>query len=109
MFKSVPLALAAIAASATIASADVSYLSNFAEEQTNDKIVELGTVRSAGDGVVEIYSYNAGQIGDLLGTQAVHEGANANVDVNITSTRTDAIALLKVNGQVVDSQEIDFN
>lgn len=109
MFKSIALAAATVAASASFASADVSYLSNFAMEQNNDTIVELGTVRAAGNGVVEIYSYNAGKVGALLGTEAVNAGANQDVDVNIRRSGTDAIAFLKVNGQIVDTQEIDFN
>ncbi len=109
MFKTATLALTAIAASATIASADVSYLSTFSMEQNNDTIVELGTVRAAGDGVVEIYGYSAGEVGTLLGSESVHAGANPQVDVNIRRSGTDAIAFLKVGGQIVDTLEIDFN
>lgn len=109
MFKSTTLALAAIAASASIASADVSYISNFVEEQNRDTQVELGTVRSAGDGIVEIYTFHKGEIGTLLGSEAVSAGANIQVNVGISRPSTDAIAILKVNGQTVDTQKIDFN
>lgn len=109
MFKTTAIALAAVAASATIASADVSYLSNFVMEQERSGQIELGTVRAANDGVVEIYSFHRGVQGDLLGSTNVHAGANADVDVNIARPSTDAIAVLKVNGQIVDTQEIDFN
>lgn len=109
MFKTATLALAAIAASATIASADFSDISNFVMEQDRDTQVELGTVRAAGDGVIEIYTYNKGEIGRLMGAEEVRAGANADVRVDISYPGVDAIALLKVNGQVVDSQELDFN
>lgn len=109
MFKYITLAATAIAASTTIASADLSNISNFVQEQTRGGQVELGTVRAAGNGVVEIYSFHKGEIGVLLGSQTVHAGANLDTDVNIVRQATNAIALLKVGGQIVDTQEIDFN
>ena len=39
----------------------------------------------------------------------VKAGANLDVEVNILRQGVDAIAFLKVGGQVVDTQEIDFN
>ena len=110
MFKTVSLTLAAIAASATIASAaNINDLSNFSMEQDRGNQVELGLVRATGDGVVEVYTFHKGEIGQLLGSTNVHEGANLDVDVEIPRTGVDAIAILKVNGQTVDTQEIDFN
>ena len=109
MFKTLTLAAAAIAASASFASADVSYISNFVAEQDRSSQVELGTVRAAGNGVVEIYSFHKGKVGALLGSEEVVAGVNTNVDVDIARPGTDAIAILKVNGEVVDTQEIDFN
>ncbi|MGJ8609616.1 MAG: hypothetical protein ACSHWY_00885 [Octadecabacter sp.] len=109
MFKSVTLAIAAIAASATFASADTNYINSLAKEQANDTNVELGLVRADQAGVVEIYSYHAGQTGGLLGSTTVHAGANPDVDVNIQRSNTNAIAVLKVGGQIVETQEIDFN
>ena len=109
MFKTVTLAIAAIAASATIASANINDLSNFSMEQDRGSQVELGLVRAASDGVVEVYTFHKGEIGALLGSTNVRAGANVDVDVNIPRTGVDAIAILKVNGQTVDTQEIDFN
>lgn len=109
MFKSVTLAIAALAASATIASADVNYINTFAKEQANDTQIELGLVRAEADGVVEIFSYHAGQTGALLGSTTVNAGANPAVDVNIKRSGTNAIAVLTVGGEVVDTQVIDFN
>ena len=109
MFKTVSLAIAAIAASATIASANINDTSNFVMEQDHENQVELGLVRANGDGVVEVYTFHKGEIGALLGSTDVHAGANLDVDVNILRSDVDAIAILKVNGQTVDTQEIDFN
>ena len=109
MFKTTTLALAAIAASASIASADINDISNFVMEQDRSSQVELGTVRATDNGVVEIYSFHKGEVGDLLGSEMVHAGANLQVDVDIARPATDAIAILKVGGQTVDTQEIDFN
>jgi hypothetical protein len=39
----------------------------------------------------------------------VKAGANANVRVPLLQQNLDAIAVLTVNGQVVDTQELDFN
>lgn len=108
MFKTLTIAAATLAASATFASAD-SYISNFVMEQDRGSQIELGTVRAAGNGVVEIYSFHKGKVGALLGSEAVMAGANLDVDVDIRRPGTDAIAFLKVNGQIVDTQEIDFN
>lgn len=109
MFKTVSIALAALTASATVAAADVSYLSNFIKEQSRDSQIELGTVRAASDGVVEIFSFHKGEVGHLLGSEAVMAGANLDVDVDVRRPLTNVIAVLKVDGQIVDSQEIDFN
>jgi hypothetical protein len=108
MFKTTTLALAALAASATFASAN-SYISDFVGEQARGSQIELGTVRAAGNGIVEVYSFHKGEIGNLLGSEAVMSGANAQVDVNIARPSTDVIAVLKVGGQIVDTQEIDLN
>lgn len=108
MFKKLTLTAAALAASASFASAD-SYISNFVMEQDTGTQVMLGTVRAEGAGVVEVYGYHLGQIGELLGTTEVSEGANLMVDVDIIRPSTDAIVFLKVDGMIVDMQEIDFN
>ena len=108
MFKTTLIAAAAVAATVSAASAD-SFISNLVMEQDRDSQIELGTVTAAGDGVVEVYSYHAGVQGALLGSEAVTAGANLDVDIDVARPTTDAIAVLKVNGQIVDTQEIDFN
>ncbi|MEL6958138.1 MAG: hypothetical protein AAGL89_04185 [Pseudomonadota bacterium] len=108
MFKTSLIAAAAVAASFSAASAD-SYISNFVMEQDRDSQIELGTVRAAGDGVVEIYSFHKGEQGALLGSEAVMAGANLDVDIDVRRPVTDVIAVLTVGGVVVDTQEIDLN
>ena len=109
MFKTLTLAAAALTVTASVATAEVSYLSNFVKEQNRDNQIELGTVRAASDGVVEVFSFHKGKVGHLLGSEAVTAGANLDVEVNIRRPLTDAIAVLKVRGQIVDTQEIEFN
>ena len=102
-------AAAVIAAStATIASAN-SYLGVVSRLDTANTL-DLGTVRAAADGVVEIYDYRGGQQRELLGDTMVNAGANQDVRISVAvAPRFDVLALLKVNGQVVDSQVIDIN
>jgi len=106
--KTLTLAAAAVAITATAASAD-SYFS-FGETLDDSATLELGTVKADGAGVVEIYNYAGGQIGALLGTEAVNAGANQDVRVQIGSHYlNDVIAVLKVDGQVGASQDYDID
>ncbi len=111
MFNSITLATAAIAASASIASADTpNNISNFVMEQDNSGVqAELETVTATSDGVVEIYTFHKAELGALIGSEQVQAGANLDVDINFTRTNTDAIAVLKVEGETVDTQKLDFN
>lgn len=109
MFKTVSLSLAALVASVGIASADASHLSPLVKNQTANGQVELGTVVAEADGVVELYSFHKGTQGALLGTTKVKAGANQQVNVNIARPSTNAIAVLRVNDEVVDTQKIEFN
>ena len=96
MFKSVSLALAAIAASATIASADASYLSTFAPSNDRSTEIELGLIVAEDASVVEIFAYNNGQTGKLLGSEPIRAGGNPDVDVEISPVFGDAIAVLRI-------------
>ena len=109
MLKTATLAIAAIVASASIAFADTNNISNFVMEQDRGGQVELGTVTATGDGVLEVYNFHKGVVGALVGSKTIKAGANLDVDVNISRLETDAIVFLNVNGQVVDTQEINFN
>ena len=108
MFKSITLAAVVIAASASIASANGSYLSTFAPSQERMTEVELGLVVAEAKGTVEIRDYRNGQIGKLLGSEAVKAGGNPNVDIKITPSFGDAVAVLTVGGNIVDTQVLNF-
>ncbi|MBU2936962.1 MULTISPECIES: hypothetical protein [Pacificibacter] len=70
--------------------------------------VELDLVRASTDGVVDIYELTADGQGKLLGSQAVHAGANQDVRVSFnTITNQDVIAVLTTNGSVAATQDID--
>ena len=102
--KKIALIAATIAGTATIASADSYFQLN--ERLQSSSILDLGTVRSEAAGVVEIYNYSGGQVGALLGTEAVNMGANSDVRVNAPlRTAENVIALLKVDGQTVAERE----
>jgi len=106
--KSMVLAAAAVAITATAASAD-SYF-HFGTNLAPSDVLELGTVTIDGAGVVEIYDYRTGTQGALLGSEALNAGANTNVKVNTGfSAESDVLAVLKVNGQIVASKKYDIN
>ena len=107
--KTIALAAAAAATLGTVAQADSSYFSY--QDRLNDSaVLELGTVTSIGDGVVEIYDFHGGEIGALLGTETIRAGANADVRVPVGSAPDfDVIAVLKVDGQTVATRDYDVN
>ena len=106
--KALSLAAAAVAVTASAASAD----SYFGFGQTLDagSAVEINLVTAESNGVLEIYNYAGGQTGELLGSTPVNAGANADVRVGIAPRYlTDVIAVLKVNGEVVATQDYDID
>jgi hypothetical protein len=97
------LALLTLAASASVASAADSFLP-LERAYDGGSTVDFETVRAAGTGMLEIYAYTGGEQGDLLGSSPVLPGVNLDVKVNIgNSVGTDLMAVLVVNGQVVDT------
>lgn len=105
-FKTLIIAAAASVTLAGAASAD-SYFS-FNDQVDASSSIELGTVRAASNGIVEIYDNHGGAQGKLLGTEAVTAGANYDVRVNVgVRPINDVVAVLTVNGQVVATQELD--
>ncbi len=97
------LLAAALVASAGAASASNTFGLN--RVQTSGNSVEFSTVVADGNGVVEVYEYHAAQEGRLLGSDAVHAGANTDVRVFLDATAAnDFLAVLKVHGQVVAEQ-----
>lgn len=106
--KSIALIAATIAATASVASAD-SYF-EYTDRVESSSIVDLGLVRAEGAGVVEIYDFSKGEVGALLGTEAVNAGANSDVRVNLGIRPTqDVIALLKVDGETVAQRDYEVN
>lgn len=106
--KTMIIAAATVAMTASAASADSFF--SFGETLDDSAVAELGTVKAQADGVVEIYGFNGGQQGALLGTEAVTAGANTDVRVQIGSHNlTDVIAVLRVDGEVVASQDYDID
>jgi hypothetical protein len=97
------LSLVTLAASAGMAAADTSYLP-IPTPYDGSSTVDFDFVRADGAGVVEIYTYNAGQQGDLIGSAPVVAGANDNLRVDVgIGTQLDLIAVLRVGGQIVDT------
>ena len=81
MFKSITLAAVVIAASASIASAGASNISNFVEQQDSNGLVEMGTVTAEGNGIVEIYSFHKGVQGNLLGSEQSGHAHSVGMDL----------------------------
>lgn len=105
MKRALTLALLATVATASVASAD-SYFTHL-DRHSGNGIVELGTVVSDAAGTVEIYDFNGGEAGALLGTSPVRTGANGNVRVNINSNPTsDLLAVLKSGDTVLAEKEV---
>ncbi|SLN23877.1 hypothetical protein [Roseisalinus antarcticus] len=105
MTRTIALALAAAATlgTATVASAD-SYF-GIIDRQGDSAILDLGTVVSEADGVVEIYNGDT-----LLGSSAVRAGANGNVRVNVnTPPLTDVTAQLRSGDAVLAERQIDIS
>jgi hypothetical protein len=101
------LTLAVLAGSATVAAADTYF--TLSDVQERDGIVELGTISADSDGYVQIFSFEGGEKGALLGYEALNAGANSNTRVPLLSTpRNSAVAELVVDGQVKATQHIRF-
>jgi hypothetical protein len=108
MSKFLALTLAALVGSTTFAAADSSF--SLPQVQDDDSIVELGPISADGNGIVHIYALDAGKMGALIGSDAVHAGSNSDVRIPlIDNPKQDAMAVLEVGGQVVATQEVRFN
>ena len=107
--KFIALALAALVGSATLAAADVNYFSVEKTQDTSSRL-DLGTIRAAADGVVEVYDFQGGSQGALLGTVPVYAGANGDVQVNVgTAPLGNVVALLNIDGETVATQRFQLN
>ena len=105
--KTIALAAAATVALASTASANAF---SFNDMNISGSTAELGQVTTKGAGVVSLYDFHRGEQGALLGSEEVAAGANFDVRVPLgVRPINDVIAVLTVDGQVVDSYEIDQN
>lgn len=99
--------LLSVFATALLASAGMASANGFSLNavQDSDESVEFASVFAGAAGVVEVYDFHTAEQGRLLGSEAVHAGANPDVRVSLGVTSADnLLAVLKVNGQVVDQQ-----
>lgn len=97
------LAATAIAGAASANGINTFELGNQLDRPT---YADLGMVRAAADGVVEISDMN----GNLLGATPVTAGVNGNVRVEFgTSAHHKVLAELKIGGQTVASQIYNVN
>lgn len=107
MSKFIALAAAALLGSATFAAADSGF--TLPQVQERDGIAELGRINAEGDGIVEVYATHGGEMGALLGSEMIHQGTNSDVRVSIAhGTATDAMAVLRIGGQVVATQDVRY-
>ncbi len=103
-------ALATVAAlgTASIASANNSF--SFSPTLDSSSTLDLGIVRADAPAVVEVYNFQGGEVGELLGSTPVNAGANGDVRVNVgINPRFDVIAFLKFDGQTVATKDYDIN
>jgi hypothetical protein len=107
------LSLAALLATAAVASAQDGPSAAMSEgmiyndsddmNADNNFRIQFARVETSAAGVIELYDYRIGEIGELVGSVEVDAGTNWNVRIPIGSPRTnDLIALLKIDGEVVD-------
>lgn len=105
--KVIPFTAALVLAAAGMAQAENSF--SLPMVMMTDGYVELPVINADAAGVIEVYDYNTDQIGALLGTMPVNAGANENVKITIHgSPFNDVIAQLKIDGQVVAEQVVEF-
>ena len=100
-------ALATVAAlgTATLASASTNYFS-YGETLPSSSTIDLGTLSAADSGMVEIYEYRGGEVGQLLGSTDINAGANQDVRIQLKQRPlSDVIAIMTVNGQVVAEKD----
>lgn len=102
--------LAALVASASIATAGSSSFISNDGVQEDRSYVEFNTVTSASDAVLEVRDFRLGSVGELLGTAPIHAGANSNVKVRIGADPLgDVIAVIKSGDQVLATQEVEID
>jgi len=106
LIKSIILATATVAASASLATANNSFPTGESFEASDT--FRFDVLRADGPGVLAIYDYSGGERGKLLGTEEVRAGVNTDVKVNLgLGAFQDVLAVLSVNGQEVLIKDYD--
>ena len=106
LIKSIALAAATIAATASFASANNAFPTGETFEASDT--FRFDVLRAEGAGVLAIYDYTGGERGRLLGTEDVRAGVNTDVKVNLgLGAFQDVLAVLSVNGQEVLVKDYD--
>ena len=107
LIKSIALAAATVAATASFASANNAFPTGETFEQTD--VLNFDIVRAEGAGTVAIYDFHNGVRGALLGTEDVRAGVNTDVKIDLgLGGNKDIIAVLSVGGQEVLSKDYDI-
>ncbi len=102
--------IAAAAATAMIATTASANSFSFNEMDLAGSTAELGQISVDGNASVSLYDYHRGEQGALLGSTDLADGANFDVRVKLGKRPiNDVVAVLTVDGQVVDTQEIDLD
>lgn len=105
--KTLIIAAATVAATATTASAYNAFPFGETFEQTDT--LELDFVRAEAAGTVAVYDFKNGVRGDLLGSEDVRAGVNSNVKVDLgLGANHDILAVLTVNGAEVLVEDYDI-
>ena len=103
-----PLAVVAIAGTATLALAENTLSS--ARLQPTSSSVYFDVVTSDAVGVVEIYDYPGHVVGKLLGSQAVALGSNPGLRVQMKPPPfNDVLAVLAIDGAKTADQVVEFH
>jgi hypothetical protein len=77
--------------------------------QTNDGSIELYALTAAADSMVEIYDYNTGTVGRLLGAQIAKAGSTSEMHISLLQRpMNNVLAVMSTNGVVVAEQEIEL-
>ncbi len=102
--------IASLGAATASTAAGYNYFGSLETNLSSGSTVEVGLVRADTDGVVEIYNYQYGERGALVGSAEVHGGANDGFAVDVSGLHASTVlAVLKVGGQEVAQQVYTFD
>ncbi|NBD29665.1 MAG: hypothetical protein GVY31_06460 [Alphaproteobacteria bacterium] len=98
---------AAVMTTAGVATADTYFGLTGVMDEDSSLMIETVTADSAG--VLEVYDYHTGELGDLLGSEELNAGANSDVLIDLgAQPRGDVMALVKIDGEIAAMAEIDL-